>query len=362
LCDYLASPNGTVDIGWNGNGCNSVVEVGSACGGALPCLPYGNYYLLSQDDVDNFATVFPACNQLEGLVRILNSITNLNGLNSITSINGGCEIFSTTLSNFEGLNSLSKIAGDFTIHFNPVLVNMIGLESLDSIGGSFAFRSNDSLEDLEGLNRLKHIGGNLNAGLETYWGSGNPVLTSLSGLDSLNTISGSLEIYANTMLSDISGLKNLKPGSIDNLKINYNANLSSCAVKSICDYLKSPDGTAEIHDNAQGCNSREEVEAACTVGVGKLDNWTVGQLQVEVYPNPTSGIVDFRFSIFDSRLVSIEIYNAQGREVATVLDGRVSGGQVVRWDASDLPSGIYYYRLTTNDQRLTTETGKIVKY
>jgi len=84
------------------------------------------------------------------------------------------------------------------------------------------------------------------------------------------------------------------------------------------------------------------------------------QSAVSYYPNPTSGIVDFRFSILDSRLVSMKIYNAKGREVATVLDGRWSGGQVVRWDAGALSAGVYFYRLKTNDQRL--KTGKIVKY
>ena len=35
-----------------------------------------------------------------------------------------------------------------------------------------------------------------------------------------------------------------------------------------------------------------------------------------------------------------------GREVATLLDGmRSAGYQAIRWDASGLSSGIYYYRL-----------------
>jgi hypothetical protein len=56
----------------------------------------------------------------------------------------------------------------------------------------------------------------------------------------------------------------------------------------------------------------------------------------------------------------MKIYNVQGQEVATVLDGRWPGDQVVRWDAGGLPAGIYFYRLTTKDQRPTT--GKIMKY
>jgi photosystem II stability/assembly factor-like uncharacterized protein len=80
------------------------------------------------------------------------------------------------------------------------------------------------------------------------------------------------------------------------------------------------------------------------------------------YPNPTSGIVDFRFSIFDFRWVTVRIYDVQGREVATVMEGRCSGDQVVRWDASSFPAGIYFYRLTTDDCRLTTCSGKILKH
>jgi hypothetical protein len=91
---------------------------------------------------------------------------------------------------------------------------------------------------------------------------------------------------------------------------------------------------------------------------------------VECYPNPTSGIVNFQFTVYNLQSIILKVYNAQGQEVATVLDGRWPGGQVagwsgdqvVRWDASGLPAGVYYYRLSTIDQRLSTESGKIVKY
>jgi hypothetical protein len=38
-----------------------------------------------------------------------------------------------------------------------------------------------------------------------------------------------------------------------------------------------------------------------------------------------------------------------------------AGEQTLRFDMSALPPGVYIYRLTTNDYRLTTETGKLVK-
>ncbi|NTV84100.1 MAG: T9SS type A sorting domain-containing protein, partial [Bacteroidales bacterium] len=85
------------------------------------------------------------------------------------------------------------------------------------------------------------------------------------------------------------------------------------------------------------------------------------KFQISCYPNPTSGIVEFRFSNFDFRWVSLKIYDVRGREVAVVVDGRWAGDQVVRWDASGLPAGIYFYQLRAKGEGLLV-TGKILKY
>jgi hypothetical protein len=82
---------------------------------------------------------------------------------------------------------------------------------------------------------------------------------------------------------------------------------------------------------------------------------------ISCLPNPTTGIVDFRFSIFDFRWISLRIYDLHGREVATVLDGRWPGDQVVRWDASRLPAGVYCYQLRAKGEGQGA-TGKIVKF
>jgi len=64
-------------------------------------------------------------------------------------------------------------------------------------------------------------------------------------------------------LTSLSGLNNIDPGSIIDLSITNNSLLSACEVQSVCDYLASPGGAVEIHDNAPGCNSPDEVQEAC---------------------------------------------------------------------------------------------------
>jgi photosystem II stability/assembly factor-like uncharacterized protein len=87
------------------------------------------------------------------------------------------------------------------------------------------------------------------------------------------------------------------------------------------------------------------------------------EIKVQSYPNPTDGITHFSFLISQSQWISLKLYNAQGQEVAVELDEKLPAGEhTVRWDACGLPAGIYFYRLTTDDRRLTTGTGKIVKY
>lgn len=86
------------------------------------------------------------------------------------------------------------------------------------------------------------------------------------------------------------------------------------------------------------------------------------QSAVIVYPNPTGGIFDCRLSMVDCRWVSLKIYNAQGQEVATVLNEKLPAGEhTVRWDAGALPAGIYYYQLRAKGAG-QVGAGKLVKY
>ena len=76
------------------------------------------------------------------------------------------------------------------------------------------------------------------------------------------------------------------------------------------------------------------------------------------YPNPFNPTTSFQFQVASSEFVSLKVLDVLGREVATLVnENRQAGSYTVRWDASRLPSGVYFYQLRTGG---FVETKKMV--
>jgi|GEM_PF-759744 len=72
------------------------------------------------------------------------------------------------------------------------------------------------------------------------------------------------------------------------------------------------------------------------------------------YPNPFNPTTNFGFRIADFGFVRVSVFDLLGREVAVLVNGELMPGRhVVRWDASEMPSGIYFYTMTSGEVRLT---------
>ena len=64
------------------------------------------------------------------------------------------------------------------------------------------------------------------------------------------------------------------------------------------------------------------------------------------YPNPFNPTTEIRFDLPQAMHTLLVIYDAMGREVERLVDGTLEPGvQRVTWDATDMPSGVYVYRL-----------------
>ena len=64
------------------------------------------------------------------------------------------------------------------------------------------------------------------------------------------------------------------------------------------------------------------------------------------YPNPFNPTTNISFTLPKAEYVTLEVYNSIGKKVARMLDSKIkAGSHDMRFDASALPSGIYFYRL-----------------
>lgn len=68
------------------------------------------------------------------------------------------------------------------------------------------------------------------------------------------------------------------------------------------------------------------------------------------YPNPFNPSTNLKFEIPESGFVTLKIYTLQGKEIGTPVNGDLSPGKYqIKWNASGLPSGVYYYTLRTGN-------------
>ena len=66
------------------------------------------------------------------------------------------------------------------------------------------------------------------------------------------------------------------------------------------------------------------------------------------YPNPFNPTTTIRYSLTAAGMVELSVFDVSGREVATLIRERQAAGSYsVEFDATMIPSGIYFYRLQT---------------
>jgi photosystem II stability/assembly factor-like uncharacterized protein len=87
------------------------------------------------------------------------------------------------------------------------------------------------------------------------------------------------------------------------------------------------------------------------LSIKESDDFNVLHYQIaQNYPNPFNPTTTLSYQIPKSGLVSIQIFDVLGREVATLMNGvKEAGAYSTVWNAGTQPSGIYFYRLTSGN-------------
>ncbi|MBI3194018.1 MAG: T9SS type A sorting domain-containing protein [Ignavibacteriae bacterium] len=85
-------------------------------------------------------------------------------------------------------------------------------------------------------------------------------------------------------------------------------------------------------------------------GVSENPNVVTEYRLAQNYPNPFNPSTVISYSLPVSGLVTMKVYNILGVEVATMVNGEVAAGEhQVKFDGSNLASGMYFVKLQAND-------------
>ncbi|MEK9139060.1 MAG: T9SS type A sorting domain-containing protein, partial [Bacteroidota bacterium] len=72
------------------------------------------------------------------------------------------------------------------------------------------------------------------------------------------------------------------------------------------------------------------------------------------YPNPFNPATIIEYTLAEAASVVLKVYNIAGQSVTTLVDEqRPPGRHVIIWNASEYPSGVYFYRLQAGDRTFT---------
>ncbi|NQT34785.1 right-handed parallel beta-helix repeat-containing protein [bacterium] len=120
-----------------------------------------------------------------------------------------------------------------------------------------------------------------------------------------------------------------------------------------------------IRETTLSPDNNESNPSYRTDGFMALEFAAVDNLPMEfglspAYPNPFNPVTTISYQLPEPSLVSIRIYDIQGREIMTLVNGKIEAGYYnVVWNAVAFPSGLYICRIEAGEYRYSIKLALI---
>lgn len=193
------------------------------------------------------------------------------------------------------------------------------------------------------------VSGDINANFTTSWTASSDV----DG-DSLTYIwqAATDTAFTNIVINASAGANlsyNITLGDLDSILVSLEVESGSTA--TIYHRVIASDGSNETMSDSRKANlERGTLTSNEDNGINTPTKFTLDQN----YPNPFNPSTEISFSLQETAPTLLVVYNMLGQKVATLVNERLSAGEhSINFDAGNLSSGIYIYRLQSATQSLT---------
>ena len=178
--------------------------------------------------------------------------------------------------------------------------------------------------------------------------AGTPIINSLSHSFTDTTIYKGDKIFFTVNAEDTTGLE---------LKYKWTKNGEVVSQRSDFTYsttLINPPVTDEIKllitNNYKSAEKTFLINVETTTSIARNDLAKVDFNLEQNYPNPFNPSTQISYSIASDGLVQMKVYNLMGEEIISLVDEYKSKGKYeVNFNAANLPSGIYFAQLITDN-------------
>jgi hypothetical protein len=153
---------------------------------------------------------------------------------------------------------------------------------------------------------------------------------------------------------------NIFAGMVGNIYLSTNNGTSWTAVSSGLPNINPHSlavGASHLFAGGEGVWRRPLTEMITSLGGPFAEHLTQFNLR-QNYPNPFNPSTTIQYSLPTPSHVSLAVYNTLGQQVAILQNGEQAAGyHDVTFNASNIPSGVYFYRLQAGSY---TDTKKLL--